>query len=42
MQHKIAATASPTSKNEDAIAEFKEINGDADVRGARFVRVCFV
>ena len=25
----------------DAIAEYKEINGDVDVRGAKFVRVCF-
>jgi hypothetical protein len=25
----------------DAIAEFKQINGDVDVRGARFVRICF-
>ena len=26
---------------EDAIAECKKNNGDADVRDARFVRVCF-
>jgi hypothetical protein len=26
----------------DAIAEYKEINGGVDVRGARFVRVCFI
>ena len=25
----------------DAIAEYKENNGDVDVRGARFVRLCF-
>ena len=25
----------------DAIAEYKQIHGDVDVRGARFVRVCF-
>jgi hypothetical protein len=25
----------------DAIAEYKKDNGDVDVRGARFVRVCF-
>jgi hypothetical protein len=24
-----------------AIAAYKEINGDVDVRGARFVKVCF-
>jgi hypothetical protein len=26
----------------DAIADYKEINGGVDVRGARFVRVCFI
>ena len=26
----------------DAIAEYKENNGDVDVRGARFVRLCFI
>ena len=25
----------------DAIAEYKEMDGDVDVRGARFVRLCF-
>jgi hypothetical protein len=25
----------------DAIAEYKEINGGVDLKGARFVRVCF-
>ena len=25
----------------DALATYKEINGDVDVRGARFVKVCF-
>jgi hypothetical protein len=27
---------------EDAIIEYKEINGDVDVRDARFVRICFI
>ena len=27
---------------EDAIAECKEMHGDVDVKGARFVRVCFI
>jgi hypothetical protein len=27
---------------EDAIAEYKKIHGDVDVRGARVVRVCFI
>ena len=26
----------------DAIAECKQIHGDVDVRGARFVRLCFI
>ena len=30
-----------TKAEADAIADYKEINGDVDVRGARFVRVCF-
>jgi len=25
-----------------AIADYKENNGDVDLRGARFVRVCFI
>ena len=25
----------------DAIAEYKENNGDVDVRGARFISICF-
>ena len=28
--------------HEDAIAEYKEINGDIDIRDARFVRLVFV
>ena len=27
---------------EDAIAEYKQINGDGDVRDARIVRICFI
>jgi hypothetical protein len=27
---------------EDAIAEYTEIHGDVDVKGARFVRICFI
>jgi hypothetical protein len=27
--------------HEDAITEYKENNGDVDVRGARVVRLCF-
>jgi hypothetical protein len=27
---------------EDAIAEYKKMHGDVVVRGARFVRVCFI
>ena len=26
----------------DAIAEYTEIHGDVDVKGARFVRICFI
>ena len=26
----------------DAIAEYKENNGDVDVRGARFTKLCFI
>ena len=26
----------------DAIAEFKEINGGVDVRGAKFTKLCFI
>jgi hypothetical protein len=27
---------------DNAIAEYKQIHGDVDVRGARFVRLCFI
>jgi hypothetical protein len=26
----------------DAIADYKEMHGDVDVRGARVIRVCFI
>jgi len=31
-----------TKAEADAIAEYKENNGDVDIRGARFVRLGFV